>query len=458
VEGRERQAVRIVDGQKPPPPSGSRFTTKVTMLAARARKIRREPLRTMAHLIDREWLEESWKRLRKGAANGVDAVSADAYSEDLQANLEHLLEKMRSGGYCPPPVKRVYIPKPDGRRRPLGLPTVEDKLAQRAVSMLLSAVYEQEFLPMSYGFRSGRSAHQAVEGAKAAIAQGKVSWVVDADIRAFFDEMDHRWMMKFVNHRIGDKAILRLISRWLKAGVMEDGKLVKASTGAPQGGVLSPVLSNIYLHYVIDLWVMKVVSNHIRGEMHSFRYADDVLFCFQYRRDAIRYMDALRRRLQKFGLCLNEDKTQLVRFGRFAERDRRRRGEPRATFGFLGFTFYNRRSRADKYTVGCRTQSKRLSGAMNRITAWCRANRHQSVVWQARYLNAMLRGHYHYYGLSGNFRSVAAFYRHTVTMWHRYLCRRSQRAYLTWSKYMRILTTHPLVKPHLPHAVAACSL
>jgi group II intron reverse transcriptase/maturase len=309
VEGRERRAARATSGKKSLSPSGIDFTTKVVALAERARRIRNEPLRTVAHLIDEEWLRESWKRLRKGAAYGIDAVSAEVFGKQLDANLEDLLERLRAGRYWPPPVRRVYIPKPGGRMRPLGLPTVEDKLAQRAVAILLSAVYEQDFLPMSYGFRSRRSAHQALEGVKAAIAQGKVSWVVDADIRSFFDEMDHDWLMKFVGHRIGDKAILRLISRWLKAGVMEDGKLVKASTGAPQGGVISPVLANIYLHYVIDLWFTKVVKKHLRGEMHGFRYADDTLFCFQFRRDAVRFLDALRRRLAKFGLSLNEEKT-----------------------------------------------------------------------------------------------------------------------------------------------------
>ena len=234
---------------------------------------------------------------------------------------------------------------------------------------------------------------------------------------------------------------------------MEDGKLIKSSTGAPQGGVISPVLANIYLHYVIDLWVTKVVKKHMRGKLYSFRYADDVLFAFQYRQDAIRFVKALRQRLKKFSLQLNEDKTKLCRFGRFAERDRCFYGERRSTFGFLGFTFYNSVSRSGKYKVGVRTQSSRLNGAMNRVTRWCKLNRHQNVVNQARYLNAVLIGHYHYYGLTGNFKSVAAFYRHVIRIWHRYLCRRSQRAHISWEKYMRILGRVNLSKPYLPHAV-----
>ncbi|MFO1259443.1 MAG: ISNCY family transposase [Gammaproteobacteria bacterium] len=254
-------------------------------------------------------------------------------------------------------------------------------------------------------------------------------------------------------HRIADQSIIKLIDKWLKAGVMEDGKLTRASSGSPQGGVISPILANIYLHYVIDLWVTKVVRKHLQGEIYSYRYADDVLFCFQFRKDAIRFQNALRKRLEKFKLKLNSEKTKLCRFGKFAERDRKIRKEGRSTFNFLGFTFFNRISRNGKYTVGTRTQSKRLSGAMNRVTAWCKENRHQSVAWQARYLNAILRGHYNYYGVTGTFPSVAAFYRHCIKMWKRYLGKRSQRALLRWDKFMGILRDNPLIKPHLPHSV-----
>jgi group II intron reverse transcriptase/maturase len=452
VEGRGQQSARIFSGKTLRPPRRVSFSTKLKVLAQRARRIRNEPLRTLAHLIDKEWLLESWKRIRKGAAYGVDKVSAEEYQKNLDYNLDDLLRRLKANKYRPMPVKRVYIPKADGRKRPLGLPTIEDKIVQRAVGMILSAIYEQDFLSMSFGFRQGRSAHQAIEYAKAAITQGKVSWVVDADISKFFDEVDHQWLMRFLKHRIADKSILRLIGRWLKAGVMEEGKITKASTGTPQGGVISPILANVYLHYVTDLWADRVVAKHIRGKIYSVRYADDVLFCFQHRNDAVRFLKALHLRLEKFGLKLNSAKTKLVRFGRFAERDRKIRGERRATFGFLGFTFYNRKSRTGKYTVGCRTQSGRLSGSMNRVTAWCKDNRHQNIEWQARYLNAVLRGHYNYYGVTGNFKSVAAFYRHTLRVWHRYLSRRSQRGYIRWDKFVRVLKTHPLVKPYLPHS------
>ncbi len=452
MEGREQQ-LGVLNGKKDLSPNRLSFSTKLRTLAERARRIRNEPLKTMVHYIDEEWLRESWKRIRKGAAYGIDEVSAREYEANLDSNLARLLMKLKSGRYRATPVKRVYIPKGNGGRRPLGIPTVEDKVAQRAVALILSAIYEQEFLPMSYGFRQGRSAHQAVMAVRTSIATGKVSWVVDADIRSFFDEMSHEWLMKFVAHRIGDRAILRLIKKWLNAGIMEEGKLTKASSGAPQGGVISPILANIYLHYVLDLWVEKRVMKNMQGKMYSARYADDILFCFQYRRDALRFMEALGRRLAKFGLRLNKEKTRLLRFGRFADRDRRIRGEKRATFEFLGFTFYNKLSRRGKYMVGTRTASKRLSQAMNVVTTWCKENRHQPLDWQQRYLNAILRGHYLYYGVAGNFRSIAAFYRHVVKVWRRYLSRRSQRSYIRWDKYARILRDHPLEKPRLPHSI-----
>jgi hypothetical protein len=256
-----------------------------------------------------------------------------------------------------------------------------------------------------------------------------------------------------VKYRIDDKHILRLIKKWLKAGVVEDGKLVKSSSGSPQGGVVSPVLANIYLHYVLDLWVSKVVPKYLLGEIHSFRYADDVLFCFQYRNDAIRFMRALKQRLNKFGLSINEEKSKLCRFGRYAQRDAKTRGERRATFNFLGFTFYNGLSRQGKYKVGCKTQSKRLSASLKNVTKWCKENRHQAVAWQSRYLNAVLTGHYNYFGVTGNYPSISKFYRGVLYAWKKYLGKRSQRAKLSWEKFMGILKTYPLLKAHLPRSI-----
>lgn len=453
MEGRRSQQTRMDNGKKVCSPKQTTFETKYSMLAARAVQIRNQSLRTLSHFIDDEWLQESWRRLRKGAAVGIDAINASTYAENLDNNLQELLLNLKTQRYQPPPVRRVYIPKADGKQRPLGIPTIEDKVAQNAVTFLLTAIYEQDFHSMSYGFRPNRNAHQALEEVKATIARKKVSWVLDADIQSFFDMIDHEWLIKFIQHRIADKAIITLIKRWLKAGVMEDGKLIKAASGSPQGGVISPILANIYLHYILDEWVTKVVKKHLKGEFYAFRYADDVLFCFQMRNDAIRFHEALKKRLAKFNLKLNEEKTMLCRFGKFAKRECLLRNERRATFNFLGFTFFNKVSRNGKYTIGTRTQSKRLSAAMNRVTVWCKENRHQAIPWQARYLNAMLRGHYHYYGMTGNFPSVAAFYRHCLKIWKRYLSRRSQRASIDWEKFIGILKDYPLIKPYLPHSV-----
>jgi RNA-directed DNA polymerase len=453
VEGRMRQHVCISNGKNFLPLSRAKVKTKIGMLSTRAREIKDEPLNNLACFIDRDWLIESWIRLNKKSATGIDKVSAEEYAKDLPKNIDTLLMEMKLGNYKPRPLKRVYIPKANGGRRKLGLPALRDKLAQQSVSMILAEIYEQEFLPMSFGYRPGRTSHDALDGVKEAIAKGKVSWVVDADISSFFDEMSHEWLMKFLRHRIADKHLLRLINKWLKAGVMEEGKIEKVSTGTPQGGVISPVLANIYLHYAIDLWVTKTVSKYLIGEMHSFRYADDILFCFQNFQDARRFKNALEKRLAKFGLSLNQTKSQLCRFGRFAEENRKRAGEKRKTIQFLGFTLYNKISRKGKYTVGCRTASSKLNIAMNNITKWCKENRHQKIAWQARYLNAVLRGHYHYYGVTHNFPSINAFYRHVQKMWQRYLSRRSQRGYIPWDKFYQLLERFPLEKPYLPKAM-----
>ena len=452
MEGRGQQLTSVDSGMTLSSPCGVSVSTKLFTIADRAKEIRNEPLKTLIHNVDKQWLEEAWRRTRKNAAAGIDKVSAVEYSTKLDENLDKLVQKIH-GQYRASPTKRVYIPKSDGYKRPLGLPTIEDKIAQRAVSMILEEVYEQEFLPMSFGFRPGCNAHQAINGLRSTIIHGKVRWVLDADMKTFFDTIDHEWMIKFLSHRIGDRKILALIGKWLKAGSLEEGKLTKSSTGTPQGGVISPLLANVYLHYVLDLWVTKVVPKHLRGEIRSFRYADDVVFCFEFRNDAVRFLTALKHRLGKFGLSLNEQKTKLVRFGCSAEKDRIQRGEKRSTFKFLGFTFFNTKTQKGRYQAGCRTSSKSINHSMNRVRDFCKQHRHQNVAWQARYLNAILRGHYNYFAITGNFRCIAKFYRHVTRMWKRYLGRRSQRAYLNEDKFQRILRSHPLLQPKVYHSI-----
>lgn len=453
MEERDTQQEKDNNRQKVCSPKHNTFQTKLLSLTERAKLIRNEPLKTLLHVVDKEWLQESWGKLRKGAAYGIDAVSSNEYAQNLDENLEKLLYRMKAGKYNPPPVRRVYIPKADGKKRALGIPTIEDKIAQNAINLILGTMYEQEFLPMSYGFRTDKNAHQALEEVKLTIAQKKVSWVLDVDISSFFDELNHDWLIKFVKHRVADKGILKLVMKWLKSGVTEDGKVTSSSSGSPQGGVISPLLANIYLHYVVDLWVTKVIHKNMKGEMYSFRYADDLLFCFQHQYEAEKFQKMLKERLMKFGLKLNEEKTKLCRFGRFARENSKRYQETRATFNFLGFTFYNGISRNGRYKVGCRTQSSRLNMAMNRVTAWCKTNRHQKPEWQARYLNAVLRGYYNYYGVTGNYPSISAFYRHVQRTWHRYLSRRSQRSYIPWREYWKVLEKYSLIKPYLPHSV-----
>lgn len=451
MEERNTRQEKDSKGQKVESPNSSTFQTKLLSLASRAKQIKHDPLKTLIHLVDKEWLNESWKKLRKGAAYGIDAVSNEEYARNLDLNLDKLLYKMKTGKYNPLPVKKVYIPKADGKKRPLGIPAVGDKVAQNAINLIMQEVYEQEFLPMSYGFRRNKNAHQAIEDVKLTIAQKKVSWVLD--VASFFDTIDHEWLLKFVKHRIADKNVIKLITQWLQAGVMEDGKLLATSSGSPQGGVISPLLANIYLHYCLDLWVTKVVHKEIKVEMYSFRYADDILFCFQHQYEASKFLKMLKERLGKFGLQFNEAKTKLCRFGRFAKENSKVYQEQGATFSFLGFTIYNGYSRTGKYRVGCRTESKRLNMAMNLVISWCKEHRHQDVSWQARYLNAVLRGHYNYYGMTGNFPSISAFYRHVQKIWHRYLSRRSQRSYIPWEKFEPIMDKYNLIKPYLPHSI-----
>lgn len=309
MEERNTQQDREDKGKKAQSPNCNTFKTKLLSLANRAKQIHNDALRTLIHLVDKEWLYQSWRSLRKGATHGIDAVNAAIYVENLDSNLERLLYRMRSGQYVARPVRRVYIPKGSGKKRSLGIPTIEDKIVQNAIKYLLQGVFEQEFLPVSYGFRLNKSPLQAIEAVKVTIAKRKVSWVLDVDVASFFDNMNHEWLIKFVSHRIRDRRVLKYIQGWLKAGVMEDGKLIRSSNGSPQGGVISPVLANIYLHYVIDLWVKKSASRTIQGEMYNFRYADDLLFCFQYEDQAIKFRSMLESRLQKFGLALNLEKS-----------------------------------------------------------------------------------------------------------------------------------------------------
>lgn len=405
---------------------------------------------SLAHLMDEEFLRAAWQRVRKDGAVGVDQQSAKEYASNLDANLRGLCERLRSGRYKAPPVRRVWIPKDGGKRRPLGIPTIEDKLVQRAVAMILEAVHEQDFLDCSHGFRPKRSAHVALQQLQDTIVMQRVGWVLDADIEDFFGTLDHEWLRKMVRHRVNDGSIDRLIGKWLHAGVLEEGAISHPSSGTPQGGVISPVLANIYLHYVLDLWFEKKIKRSLRGEAYLFRYADDVVLCFEREEDARRVSGLLRERLLKFGLRLNDTKTKLIRFGRGAKGPDG--GKPES-FNFLGFTHVCGKTRKGKFTVKRRTMRNRLHRAMRRVTEWCRENRHLPVAKQQARLNRGLRGHYNYYGITGNSHCLQQFYDHVVTTWRKWLDRRGRRGSMPWYRFRELLRRLPLVRPFIAHSI-----
>ncbi|MFQ5946750.1 MAG: group II intron reverse transcriptase/maturase [Anaerolineae bacterium] len=429
------------------------MSPELRRIAEKARTDRRVQFTSVAHLITVEALEEAWRALKKRSSAGIDGVTAAEYERDLRGNLERLHERLRRGRYVAPPVRRAYVPKAGGSSRPIGVPTIEDKIVQAAVARILSAIYEADFLPCSYGFRPGRSAHQALEALDQAIFRGRVSWVLDADISAFFDSMDHGVLRQFLEYRVKDRSLLRLIAKWLHAGVLEDGVVFHPVTGTPQGGVISPILSNVYLHYALDLWAEQVMRPQLRGEFYMARYADDGVFAFQYRDDAEWFAAALRGRLGKFGLRLNEAKTRLIEFGRFAAGNAVRRNRKLETFDFLGFTHSCGTSRTGRFKVLRRTAATRLRRAITRVTAWCRAHRHLPVPEQWRYLCSVLRGHYQYYGITGNIASLRGFLAQVTRVWRKWLDRRSQRGRMSWERFGQLLLRHPLPAAWLPHSV-----
>jgi RNA-directed DNA polymerase len=422
-------------------------------IAERAQRDRTTQFTSLAHLLTAEALEEAWKALKRRSSAGIDGVTAQEYERDLRGNLERLHGRLRAGQYVAPPVRRAYGPKEGGASRPIGVPTIEDKIVQAAVARILSAIYEADFLQGSYGFRPGRSAHQALEALTTAVFRGRVSWVLEVDIRTFFDSMDHGVLRMLLEHRVRDRSLLRLIAKWLHAGVLEEGVVYHPATGTPQGGVISPMLANVYLHYALDLWAEKVMRPKLKGEFYMVRYADDVVFAFQYQADAEGFATALRGRLGKFGLQVNEAKTRLIEFGRFAANHLARQNRKPATFDFLGFTHSCGRTRTGGFKVNRRTAATRLRRAITRVTAWCREHRHRPVPEQWRHLCSALRGHYQYYGLTGNIASLKSFLAALKQVWRKWLDRRSQRGRMSWARFGQLLLRHPLPAAWVPHSV-----
>src|SRR4030066_164501 len=406
----------------------------------------------MHHLLKEEFLKECFQRLKRDAAAGVDGVTVKEYEANLEDNIKDLVARMKAWKYRPQTVRRVYIPKGDGSKRPLGIPAVEDKIVQMGMKQILEEVFEGEFLEVSYGFRPNRSCHDALDALDKGIMTKPINYVVDMDIEKFFDTVDHKWLIEAVEQRISDKNILRLIVRFLKAGVMEEGKYRETDKGTPQGGIISPILANIYLHYILDLWVERKVIPGSRGVVRMVRYADDFVICVQYKEEAQRILRQLRERFGKFGLELSEEKTRVIEFGRYAVENAKKRGERPSTFNFLGFTHYCGRTRRGYFTVGRTTDRKRLRKKLKETNWWFRSVRNLVKVrewWPI--LCAKLRGHFQYYGVSCNYRGILRFYFHTVRFVFKWIKRRSQKKSMNWDRFNAYLVRYPLPRPKIYH-------
>lgn len=403
------------------------------------------------HVYDIDRLRETYYGLKRKSAQGVDEETWEHYGEKLEENLKDLSGRLRSGGYRAKPVKRVYIPKLDGRKRPIGIPVLEDKIVQGSAAEVLGAVYEGDFKSFSFGFRPGRSQHDALDALVVGIEHGKVSFVVDADISSFFDTIDHDWLLKFVEHRISDKRVLRHIMKWLKAGVFEEGKVRQAEAGTPQGGSISPLLANIYLHYSLDNWVGKWQGQTARGDVLVVRYADDTVFGFQYRSDAERFLAEMRKRLGRFGLELHAEKTRLIEFGRFAAANREKRGEGKPeTFDFLGFTHICSKTKGGKFAVLRQTKRKKMQAKLSELCIELRKRLHQPVQEVGLWLRIVVRGHYQYYGVPRNLPALYKFYKEVIRLWMLTLRRRSQKCRITWERMTRLVARW-LPRPTVMH-------
>jgi RNA-directed DNA polymerase len=392
------------------------------------------------HVYDVERLRAAYFATKRDAAAGVDGETWQHYGEDLEANLQALSARLARGAYRAKPVRRVYIPKADGRLRPLGVPALEDKIVQRSVVEVCNAIYEVDFLGFSYGFRPGRSPHQALDALTVGITAKKVNWVLDADIRDFFGALVHEWLVKFVEHRIGDKRVVRLIQKWLSAGVLEDGKRTCGEVGTVQGGSVSPLLANIYLHYVFDLWVQQWRKRYARGDVVVTRFADDFAVRFQHREEAERFLAELRKRFAEFGLELHPDKTRLIEFGRFADRDRRERGDGKPeTFNFLGFTHLCGKTRGGQFTVLRQTMRTRWQAKLQVVRTELMRRLHEPIPKVGAYLRAVITGHNRYYGVPMNGPALGAFRCAVARSWLRTLKRRSQKSRMPWSRFVKFL-------------------
>ena len=431
-------------------------STKLERIAKLAKQMPGAVLTSLSHHIDIEWLKEAHRRVRKDGAVGVDGQTADEYAKNLEGNLQSLLDRAKSGDhYRAPPVRRVHIPKGDGSKtRPIGIPTFEDKILQKAVAMVLNAVYEQDFLPCSYGFRPGRGAHDALQALwEQTMAMGG-GWVLEGDIEAFFDSVDHAKLREVLSQRVRDGVLIRLIGKWLNAGVMEEGAIRHPETGTPQGGVISPILANIFLHEVLDAWWERDVRPRLRGRATLVRYADDFVMVFETEEDARRVADVLPKRFEKYGLRLHPQKTRLVRFDRpDSGPSSGGGGEGPASFDLLGFTHFWGKSRKGSWVVRRKTAKDRFSRTLHNIAMWCSGNRHLPVKEQHAAFVRKLRGHDAYYGITGNGRALVGLRQWARRIWQKWLSRRSWKSRMTWERMNRLLAAFPLPAARVVHSV-----
>ena len=417
--------------------------------AARQRK--RQAFTALLHHVDVDALREAFLALKRRAASGVDRLTWQDYASGLEERLQALHSRVHCGTYRALPVRRRFIPKPDGQQRPLGIAALEDKIVQRAVVTVLNAIYEEDFLGFSYGFRPGRGQHNALDALCVAIKGKRVNWILDADIKGFFDAVDHSWLLRFVKHRVGDERITRLVGKWLKAGVLEDGQWCASEQGTPQGAVISPLLANIYLHYVFDLWAQQWRRREAKGDMIVVRYADDLVVGFEHEAEARRFWDAMRIRFEQFSLELYGDKTRLLEFGRYAIERRQRNGQGKPqTFNFLGFTFICGRSRRGAFLLRRHTRRDRMRAALREVKDELRRRRHDSLAAQGRWLRSVVTGYFAYHAVPTNAQAIGTYRYHVIDLWRRSLKRRSQKDRMTWARMGR-LANEWLPPPHVFH-------
>jgi len=426
------------------------MATKLSSITKRAERSPQEQFTSLAHLLNEEFLKGCFRELKRDKASGIDGVGVEEYEANLEANLKGLVTRMKSWQYRPLPVRRVYIPKANGAVRPLGIPAVEDKTVQLGIKKILEAVYEVDFSDVSYGFRPKRGCHQAIDVLDKAIMARPTNFVVDMDIEKFFDTIDHQKLVECLSIRIKDRSLIRLIVRFLKAGIMEEGKVSQTDKGTPQGGNLSPLLANIYLHYALDLWFEKEFKPQLKGYAQLIRYADDFVACFQSKSESELFRQALKTRLEGFGLKIAEDKSRVIEFGRYVWERARKTGERPDTFDFLGLTHYCDKTRNDKFKVGHKTARVKFIQKMKAMNIWLKniRNRVRLEQWWP-VIVAKLTGHYRYYGVSGNYHSLKTFYNQTIKLAFKWINRRSQKKSYNWAQFNRFLQFNPLPKPRI---------